>query len=322
MNDKVWEIKDPGEKMLFVDETKKARTVKRPEQKNPAVAFTLSLLFWGGGQFYNDQVRRGVLFFLLMIIYSAVIFVLVFARETLAGYLSYERISMDTVFITLGLFYAVGVLLWAFNADQAYHRAARGRREPFTGVDSKVTPALCSLLVPGWGQFLNGQGKKGGVFLGLASVSLLSVASILGVTLLWTYFEVERYRLLFEMILVIALLYTPFIPIVWLISAFDALKVSIDEVKKESFIKRLKYANYRRKMHGLRGIIPHFKITVALGVLLITLLAAGFFLSPQKYYIPRLKGLHVRLVNQNMVIIPYIIEKLIHVTDNDQIPEI
>ncbi len=317
MNDKVWEIRDSGEKRLFVDETKKARTVRRPEQKNPAIAFSLSLLFWGGGQFYNDQVGRGVLFFLLMIIYSTVIFVLVFARETVAGYLSYERISMDTVFTTLGLFYAVGVLLWAFNADQAYHRAARGRREPFTGIDNKVLPLLCSLFVPGWGQFLNGQDKKGGVFLGLASVSLLSVASILGVTLLWTSFEIDEYRIFYEMVLVIALLYTPFIPIVWLIGAFDAIKVSIDEVKKEPLLKRLKYANYRRKMHGLRGIIPHFKMTVVLGVLLITLLVAGFFLGPQKYYIPRLKSLHVRLVEKDMVIIPYILERFFKVTGNE-----
>jgi TM2 domain-containing membrane protein YozV len=322
MNDKVWEIRDPGGKKSLGKPVKKVHAARRPEQKNPAIAFSLSLLFWGGGQFHNDQVGRGVLFFLLMIIYLVVIFLLVFARETVAGYLSYENISMDTVFITLGIFYVVGVLLWAFNADQAYHRAARGRREPFTGVDSKVTPVFCSLLVPGWGQFLNGQDKKGGVFLGLACVSLLSVASILGVTLLWSYFGVERYRLLFEMILVIALLYIPFIPLVWLISAFDALKVSIDEVKKESFLKRLKYANYRRKMHGLKGVIPHFKMTVALGILLITLLVAGFFLSPQKYYITRLKSLHVRLVNKNMVIIPYIIEKFIQVKDNDQSPEI
>jgi TM2 domain-containing membrane protein YozV len=318
MQDRVYEIRDPGEKRTRVKQTKKVHPAKRTDQKNPAVALSLSLLFWGGGQFYNDQVGRGVLFFLLMSIYSAVVLVLIFGQETVAGYLSYEKISMDFVFIALGLFYALGVLLWAFNADQAYHRAAKSRREAFTGVSSKVTPVLCSLLIPGWGQFLNGQDKKGGVFLGLACVSLLSVATILGIILLWPSFEVDRYRIFFEMMLVIALIYTPLIPIVWLISAFDALKVSIDEVKKESFLKRMKYVNYRRKMHGLRGIIPHYRLTMALGVLLVTILSVGFFMSPQKYYMPRLKNLHGSLVDKKMVIIPYVLEKIIRDTDSDQ----
>ena len=34
--------------------------------RNPALAFTYSLLCWGGGQLHNQQVRLGVVFILLM----------------------------------------------------------------------------------------------------------------------------------------------------------------------------------------------------------------------------------------------------------------
>ncbi len=323
MQDKVWQISDPAEKKLFIEKTKKLDTKRGTREKSPALAFSLSLLMWGGGQVYNDQIRRGVLFLFLMGIYYGVFFLSVFSWETVTGYLSFEKISIDNAFIAGGLFYGFGVLLWSFNADQAYHTADKTRREPFRGVDNRFLPFLCSMLVPGWGQFLNGQDKKGGVFLGLASVSLLSVASIVSIILLWTSFEVDQYRIFFEMVLVISFLYTPFIPLVCLISSFDALKVSIDELKKESLLKRIKYANNRRKMKGIRGIIPSFKMTVALVTFFLTLLIVGYFLNPLKYYTPRLTSLQVRLADKDMVIIPYMIEQFIKVagTGDDRGPE-
>lgn len=316
MQEKVWHIDDPGEKSSRVKLAKKFNIEKKVKEKSPAIAFSLSLFMWGGGQFYNDQVRWGVFFLLLMVIFYGVFCALIFSWETVTGYLNYEKIPLDNAFIALGLFYVFGVLVWAFNADHAYHNAANQNKEPFHGVDSKVFPFMCSLLVPGWGQFLNGQDKKGGVFLGLVSVSLIFVALMTGIIVFWNSFEVDHYRMFFESVLVISLLYVPFIPLIWLISSYDALKVSIDEVKKESFIKRLKYANNRRKMHGFRGIMPNYKKTVILGVVLLVLLFSGYVASPQKYYIPYLKSLQARLTYQHMVIIPYTLEQLIKITDN------
>ena len=58
--EKVWVIEDPDEQL----QRRKARRLTKilADEKNPAKAYTLSLLFWGVGQNYNDQRGKGLLF--------------------------------------------------------------------------------------------------------------------------------------------------------------------------------------------------------------------------------------------------------------------
>ena len=65
--EKVWEVKDPKAYL----QGKKAPTGPRPapaEQKDPARAYNLSMFYWGGGQLYNDQLRKGGAFMVLMLL--------------------------------------------------------------------------------------------------------------------------------------------------------------------------------------------------------------------------------------------------------------
>jgi hypothetical protein len=61
--EKVWVIEDPDE-YLRPQNTKRLTTESpAPIEKSPAVAYSLSIFFWGGGQIYNDQRVKGLLFY-------------------------------------------------------------------------------------------------------------------------------------------------------------------------------------------------------------------------------------------------------------------
>ncbi|UCG79000.1 MAG: hypothetical protein JSV21_04000, partial [Nitrospirota bacterium] len=164
MQDKVWQINDPTDKTQVIKRGQRPGTKSIRRKKDPAKAVSLSLLFWGGGQIYNDQVGRGVVFLLIMTAVYAGIAIFAFSWDTIVSAMDYESLPIDYIGIIFGVVFLFSIMLWAFNANQAYHKAVRINREPYGGTGNKVLPFVCSLVIPGWGQFLNGQDKKGSVF--------------------------------------------------------------------------------------------------------------------------------------------------------------
>lgn len=160
MQEKVYVIGDsrkkPGRPVTPRNVYSRSRT-----PQNPAKAFSLSLVVWGGGQFYNDQQRAGTYLLLLMVPYIAFCVSVAFFWGTVGDYLDTEEISKDKAFVFIGLTYITGLVVWTVNAFQAYFKARAIGEEKFGGVRSKVLPGLCSFVFPGWGQFLNGQAGKG-----------------------------------------------------------------------------------------------------------------------------------------------------------------
>ena len=304
--EKVWVINDPD---AYLQPQKTTRITEElsvpPVEKNPAAAYTLSMLFWGTGQIYNGQKNKG-LWFLLSMILSCTGAVLSLAYwRPLLHLLRAHDIPLSFVFIIAETLLFCALVFWNYNAGDAYHTAVRTRTTPFREVHSRVYPFLCSLLIPGWGQFLNGQPVKGTLFACFSILSLFSIVSIPATLLAWPSLEASETRTFIEGIFALTVLFTPLIPLLWIFGSFDAFKVSRDDLKKEPLLERIKYANNRRRVQGLvRGVIPHIKLTIFLMLFLTFLVISSSHYFPKHYYIDQLADAQTWLRKEGMTVVP------------------
>jgi TM2 domain-containing membrane protein YozV len=287
-------------------------TARLRRHANPALAFSLSLLIWGGGQVYTRHYQLGVLYFLLMTNFYLFLWLLVTYWRPLTALLKTFDISSSQLLVPCGAFVVAGLLLWIVNAIHAYALAGSDRAEAFEGVSNPVLPALCSLLLPGWGQFLNGQMKKGACFLIIAMVGLFSVGCIVLVPYLWPTLEETFDRLFVERVLLVAVLLSPLALLLWGVSAYDALRVGLDPLKKEPLHKRFEYALNRMRMKGWPWVLRRVELTVMFGLYLVFLLALSQHYFPQDYYAAKLKNLQVRTAERHMVLIPRQIDRFLY----------
>ena len=203
--EKVWEIKDPDVYMR----KKKTPSGSRPapaEQKDPAKAYNLSMFYWGGGQLYNDQLVKGAVFLVSLLLVIAGIVLFVIYDDELLQFLREHGISLSDAFLGGEVALFCIILFWVSNAADAYRTASRTRKKRFPGVSSRVTPFLGSLVVPGWGQFLNGQPIKGSLYSVLAVIGLFSILSVVLTFLAWPLLDASDTRFLVEGISAVCLL--------------------------------------------------------------------------------------------------------------------
>ncbi len=307
--EKVWEIKDP-ESYLKPRKTKRRRQAR--VEKNPARAYTLSLLWWGSGQSYNEEHGKALVLQVLLIALIVGAVVAVIYSDHLLPFLQTHNIAPSQSFLFAEILFFVLLVLWVANAGDAYRTAARSRSTRFPGTKSRVFPCLCSLLFPGWGQFLNGQPLKGAVFSALTVFALFAAVSIPATLLLWPALEASNVRTLVESIFTVAAFYAPLIPLLWLFSAYDALKVSVDELKKEPLWERIKAANNRRRTQGwVQGVFPQIRSTLLLVLCLAVLLLIISHILPARFYADLLTAVSSSLRRQGMTVLPEIIDRIV-----------
>ena len=309
--EKVWVIETPQERI-------RRRRAKHEQEwgpsieKDPARAYTLSLIFWGGGQLYNDQLVKGTVFLSMMMLCCAGAILSVVYADFLVEFLRSRGASAASLFLAAEVLFFCLLIFWTYNAGDAYHAAAKTRKKAFPGVQSRVAPLLCSLLVPGWGQFLNGQAMKGSIFAGLSVLGFFSLGSIPAILAFWTSLEVSEARMIIEAVFAISVLYAPLFPVIWVFGAFDAWKVSYDELKKEPLWERIKAANNRRRTQGwVRGVFPHIRLTAVLGLVLTVCALIILFSFPAGYYAGWMTDAQTRLQKEGMTLVPDLIGKVL-----------
>ena len=234
-------------------------------------------------------------------------------QEELPLYLRFFSISPAQAMLAAELLFFFFLFFWISNASDAYHTAIKARRTPFTGVSGRAWPMICSLLVPGWGQFLNGQPVKGGLFAVIAAFGIFSLVSVLGILSAWHFLEDSSYRLIVEGVLLLSLFSLLPMPFLWALGSFDAWKVAQDDIKKEPLRERIKAANNRRRVYGwVRGVFPQIKRTIILAFFLIILVIMTLrFYFPWNYYREDLMNALSWSSKQGMVLIPEIIRGII-----------
>ncbi len=306
--EKVWEIKNPNEYF----KTKNLRPRENSVERNPARAYTLSLLFWGLGQNYNDQRGKGLLFNIAMLgMYVGVGLFFVF-EDSLFDFLRAHEISASQTFLFAEVMLFCVLIFWLAIAGDAYHSAAKTRRRRFSGIQNRVYPCLSSLLLPGWGQFLNGQPIKGSIFSALSALGIFAAVAVAGTLLAWARLDASDARFLVEVIFAVGVLYAPLMPFIWLFSAYDAWKVSIDDLKKESLWERIKSANNRRRTQGWdRTALPYIKSALILAALLAAFWFVVYHLFSIDDYTGILTSARHQLEEIGMTIVPDLITRLV-----------
>lgn len=305
----VWVLDDPNGSSASRHRSPQP-VMHRGPGNNPAVAFSLSLWVWGGGQFYNRQWQLGFLYFLFMINFYLFPSVMIHYWTPIQEGLATLDVTASELLAVLGIFCITGLMIWVINAVQAYYAAALDEAVPFEGVRNPFLPAVCSLLIPGWGQFLNGQTKKGVCFLMATMAGAFAVAVALTIPFLWSTLNTEMDRRFAEGALFVAWLLIPSILLIWGGSVYDAVKVCIDPLKKQPIRERVTAAVNRMRMGGWRGALSRLELTLMFSLYLVFSLTVSRYYFPQDYYAALLTDLRARTAQQQMVIIPGRLDQL------------
>jgi|SRR5882672_603560 len=194
-------------------------------RRNPAAASTLSLWVWGLGQLYNGDTKLAVLLMLSEALVVAFHYMLYTVWRPLCNFAYLFFISEAELVLYMAaidfclLFFAI------YNVAQAYHGAeARGGR--FSGLHRPLVAGLASLLVPGWGQMLNGQLGKGVTFL----FSFLLQAYLIGLYMVSPFYRVvidlDPQEILLKKAIWVGMGVLFCTALSWLISAYDATLVA------------------------------------------------------------------------------------------------
>ncbi len=153
---------------------------------HPAAAGSLSLFVWGLGQFYNRDFRIATLFLMFELQVLAFHYLL---------YMTWDRIRDFAVLFFVDewelLLYASSIdfcliFFLIYNVAHAY-RSAEARGRDFGGLHMPIVSGAASMVIPGWGQILNGQ---------LGKASLFLYAFLLQAYCLVLYFHSPLYRVL------------------------------------------------------------------------------------------------------------------------------
>ena len=310
MAEKVYVIEDP-------DETRRSRKTPRENvsltpDRSPAAAYSLSLLIWGAGQYHADLIVKGLSFLFFMLLVAAGSAFVLLRPSKFLSLLQSRSIALSDAFLVAEFVLLALLVFWVYNASDAYHVVARERKRRFTGVKSRFFPFLCSLLFPGWGQYLNGQPRKGSIFAALWVVCLFAALSGTLTYVAWMLLDPSNSRDIIEGIFAAALFILPFLPIVWLIACYDALKVSGDEYFKEPFLERLKALNNRRRTQGwMRGVFPRIGNIFVLFLVLALVVAVVYWVAPENYYLSLMEQVRRHLQQKGMTIVPEIIGALL-----------
>jgi TM2 domain-containing membrane protein YozV len=310
--EKTWVIKETDQFLYRHTLRRATRGLPFADEKNPARAFSLSLFLWGGGQGYSGQRGKSALFQVFMLVFLVgIAFSFLYGKELLVLLQSYG-ISYARVFLTAELVFFCTLLFWMYNASDAYHTAVKARRVPFHGVENRAVPMLCSLLIPGWGQFVNGQPLKGGIFAGFSVLGIFSLVTVPAVLLCWPSLEVSRARSIIEAIFAVTVLYAPLIPVIWLFSSYDALRVSLNDIKKASVLDRIIFAINRVRLEGwVRSASAPLRTVVVLAFLAFLVIKINHHYFNGNYFSGNLAVLQSWLHKQGMTLVPDLIGRLL-----------
>lgn len=202
-------------------------TRSRRRGGSPAIASSLSLWIWGLGQLYNGDPKLATFFFLCQVQVAALHYMLYATWSRLRNFAEVFFINEWELFLYVAAIDICLLFLMMFNVVQAYRTAeTNSRRGVYEGMHQPAVSGLASLLVPGWGQMLNGQLGKGMVFL---TVFVLQ-GYLLGLYMLSPFYRVvldlDPQQILLRKVItggMIALFATA---VAWVISAYDAVLVA------------------------------------------------------------------------------------------------
>lgn len=306
INDQEWNRKGTGS-ALDSPPVKPAGEEVRPSKvasrKSPAVAFSLAMLLWGGGYLYLGRYRAGAVCLTAMAFCYGTASSLAIYPQALARLVTTSGLPAAFFIGSMVVLFLAGMGLWLATAVDAYYQTVKLGAEPFVGIEREIWPLLGSLVFPGWGQFLNGQPKKGLCLFFLALPGMFSLFLFLLSREAWPLLEPGSVRLALEAGLAAGLVAIPLTLLAWIVAAYDAFQSS-----RLLFIRRLGMKNrgYWPGRDGTPGsLLP--RASAVLGLMLAVSLGMQFI--PRHYYLESLARLRGEMLKSHMKIMPELVEK-------------
>jgi hypothetical protein len=192
---------------------------------NPAAAGSLSLFVWGLGQFYNRDFKLATLFLLAelqVLAFHYLLFMTWGSIRRFAGLFFLEEWEL--------LLYASSIdfcliFFLIYNVAQAY-RGAEARGGEFNGLHMPVISGTASMLVPGWGQILNGQLGKGSLFLFAFLLQIYCLVLYLHSPFYRVMASLDAQQLLLARMTWVGMGVLFVTALAWIISVYDAVVVA------------------------------------------------------------------------------------------------
>lgn len=262
-------------------------------RQNPLWSFSLALLVPGSGHLYLGYLRQGFWFTGAALVVTAAVLTLVLIRETvyrtLAAYP--EQTAMFLIsFLCLSL---VGLGLWLASVVDVYRRTMLSRREVWPGLENPVIPLVCSLVLPGWGQVLNGQFKKGLLFLCLGCLGGFALEILAVGCYFWPLIQPGPLRVLVDWLLIVSFLAAPLMFSCWLAAGYDAY-LSGQRLARQRFSRAVP----SKRISGpgfARMLVPRTSAVLCL----LLAISVGMQLLPKGYYASRLERVQAGLQEGN-----------------------
>jgi TM2 domain-containing membrane protein YozV len=289
-------ISDPAD--VVTDDPESAAAEQAGEaggRQNPLWSISLALLVPGSGHLYLGYRRQGFWFMGAALAVTAAVLTLIMIRETvyraLAAYP--EHVSMFLIsFLCLSL---VGLGLWLASAADACRRTMLRRREGWPGLDNPAIPLVCSLVLPGWGQLLNGQFKKGLLFLCFGCLGCFALEILAVGFYFWPLIQPGPLRGLIDWVLIISFLAAPLMFSCWLAAGYDAY-LSGQRLARQRFSRAVP----SKRVGGpgfARMLVPRTSAVLCL----LLAISLGMQLLPKDYYASRLERVQAGLLEGNFM---------------------
>lgn len=218
----------PGSQTVPLMTENQATRVSMPDGRQsarPAGAASLSLFAWGSGQWLNGDRDLALLLALSQALIVALHYLVVstwgsIRRMAHIFFIQEWELLLGAAAIDFWL-----IFLLLFNVSQAFKSAER-QRGPFHGLKRPWVSGLASLIVPGWGQLLNGQLRKGLCFL----MAFVLQGYLLGFYLLTPLYRIvsdlDPNQLLLREIIQYGKVVLVATILLWMMSVYDAALVA------------------------------------------------------------------------------------------------
>lgn len=162
----------------------------RSRRGSPGAASSLSLFVWGMGQLYNGDGKLATLFAMAQLFVLAFHYMLYMTWDRIRSFAHLWFISEWEMMLYASSIDFCVVLLMIYNVAHAYRTAEEAQGTRYRGIRRPFLSGLASLVIPGWGQLLNGQLGKGVFFL---------FSFLVGIYLVVMYMHSPFYRILAEL---------------------------------------------------------------------------------------------------------------------------
>jgi hypothetical protein len=190
-----------------------------------AGAASLSLFVWGSGQWLNGDRDLAMLLVLSQGLIATLHYLIVatwspIRRMAHVFFIEEWELLLGAAAIDFWL-----IFLLLFNVSQAYKSAER-QRGAFSGLKRPLLSGLASALVPGWGQILNGQLRKGLFFLLTFVTQVYLLAFYLMTPLYRIVSDLDPNQVLLREIIQYGKVLLVATSLLWMMSIYDAVLVA------------------------------------------------------------------------------------------------